>query len=240
MPLRCPGCRRLRCRAALNQAHRALRLAVGGEEGAADILAHHPQDHRLHARHQQDHGHGGGPARGRVAVLNSASMIVATAPIAPSAAIATPAKIASRSGASEKLVARFSHSRTSRVRRVVGAALRARQMPHLDAVDPLRHLHDQAVDVRIGAAIAGHRAHHQRRHAAERGQIQPSWLVQQPVGHPVGEPAAQVAPAGVLLGGIARVDHVPVAQPGMVVQAHDLLGRVLQVVVHGDDVSARA
>ena len=51
-----------------------------------------------------------------VSLRNSASMMVATAPIAPSAAIAAPANTASRNGASEKLVARFSHSRTSRVK----------------------------------------------------------------------------------------------------------------------------
>ena len=37
---------------------------------------------------------------------------------------------------------------------------------------------------------------------------------------------------------IARIDDVPVAQPRMVVQPHHLLGRVLQVVVHGDHVGA--
>ena len=47
---------------ALDHAHRALRLAVGRQEGAADILAKHAQDHRLHAGDQQDHRHRRGPA----------------------------------------------------------------------------------------------------------------------------------------------------------------------------------
>ena len=49
---------------------------------------------------------------------------------------------------------------------------------------------------------------------------------------------AEVAPAGVLLDGIAGVDHVPAAVARVVEQAHHFLGRVLQIVVHGDHVGA--
>ncbi len=51
-----------------------------------------------------------------VRLVDSASMMVATAPAAPISAIARPRMIATRKGASEKLVARFSHSSTSRRR----------------------------------------------------------------------------------------------------------------------------
>ncbi len=45
---------------------------------------------------------------------NSASTITTSAARKPTPAIAAPAKTAKRSGRMEKLVARFSHSRTSR------------------------------------------------------------------------------------------------------------------------------
>ena len=113
---------------ALDRAHRALRLAVGGQEGAADILAQHAQDHRLHAARPA-----GSPSSWRP---SRTACRAGTAPRRSSrrrrprraSAMAAPAKTASRSGASEKLVARFSHSRTRRAQRVVGAALGARQM----------------------------------------------------------------------------------------------------------------
>ena len=48
--------------------------------------------------------------------LVSASIIVATAPSAPNIAIVAPAYIANRKGASEKQVAKLSHSRTKRLK----------------------------------------------------------------------------------------------------------------------------
>ena len=46
------------------------------------------------------------------------------------------------------------------------------------------------------------------------------------------------APTGVLLDGIACVDDIPIAGSCVVEQANDFLRRILQVVIHGDDVSA--
>ena len=111
-------------------------------------------------------------------------------------------------------------------------------MHHLDAVDALGHLHDQPVHIGVGAAVPGDLGHHQRAHAAEGGQIEPLRLVEQRIRHLVGEAAAEVAPAFMLLFGVTGIDHVPMAEPGVVVQLHHLLRRVLQVVVHGDDIGA--
>ena len=41
-----------------------------------------------------------------------------------------------------------------------------------------------------------------------------------------------------LLDAIAGIDDVPVAEPRVIVEPDHLLGRVLQIVVHGDDVGA--
>ena len=76
------------------------------------------------------------------------------------------------------------------------------------------------------------------RDAAEAREIEARRLVDQPVGAPVGEAAAEIAPGRVLLLGIVGVDRVVVAVARMLEQARHLGRRVLQVVVHGDGIGA--
>ena len=183
------------------------------------------------------HRHRRGPA-GRRVVRDSASMIVATAPITPSAAIATPANTAIRSGSQREAGGEVEPQPHQPAQLVVRAPLGARQVPHLDAVDALGHLHDQPVDIRVGAAGSGlpsappartcsGTTTDKARAACPAASPPPCWRT-----------GCRGCASRHAASGVAGVDHVPAPQPGVVVQPHHLLRRVLQVVVHRDDVGA--
>ena len=112
-------------------------------------------------------------------------------------------------------------------------------MPHKQPVDVLGHLQDKTVDIRKRPVIAGDLARDKGAHAAEAREVEPLWLVEDKPGDPVGEAAAEIAPVGVPLLVVIGVDDLMAALLRVGEEALDLLRRVLQIVVHRDDVGAR-
>ena len=96
-------------------------------------------------------------------------------------------------------------------------------MVDLQSADILRHLEHQPVDVGEWPFVTRHDAlAHERRQTAEARQIQAGRLVDQVIGAPVGEAAAEIAPRRVLLLGIVGVDRIVVAVARMLEQAFHL------------------
>ena len=130
----------------------------------------------------------------------------ATIPAAPSVQARAPSRRAA--AAREKFTHALSHRRTQPPQRVGALARPPRLVPHLDRSDPLRDLQHQAVDVRIRPRVVDDLLRDERADAAEAREIEAVRLVERPVGHPVGEPAADVAPGRVLLVRVVAEDDV--------------------------------
>ena len=219
-------------------AHEILRLAVDGEEHAAEILADQPDDHELHARQHQHRHHQRRPALRRL-VRDDRLDDDDDGGQRPQRAEAQ----AEQRGEPQRHHREIEEHRQPQpdqpAQRVVRSTLDTRQMVDLQASDILRDLEDQPVDIGIRPLVARRDAlAHEGGDAAEAREIEARRLVDQPVGAPVGEAAAEVAPGGMLLLGIVGVDRVVVAVARMLEQALHLARRVLQVVVHGDGVGA--
>src|ERR1700730_4548629 len=104
-------------------------------------------------------------------------------------------------------------------------------MVDLQATDILGDLEYQTIYIGIRPLVARHDALAQESgDAAEAREIEAGRLVDQPVGAPVGETAAPVAPGRVLFLRIVSVDRVVVAVARVLEQARDLGRRVLQIV----------
>ena len=111
-------------------------------------------------------------------------------------------------------------------------------MTHLDGSNALCHLQDEAIDVRVRPGVGRHLLHNEGIHAAKTRQVETVWLVERPIGHPVGKPAADIAPHGVLLHPVVTEDHIEAGYPGLFPQALRFRRWILPIVVQVDDVGA--
>ena len=101
----------------------------------------------------------------------------------------------------------------------------------LQAADRQGELGEQAIDVGIGAGIAGGLSGHRPRDAAKAGEVEALGEIQQPLGGAVGEGTAQIAPARMALLAIVAVHHIKVVGAGVAPEPQGLLRGVLEVVV---------
>src|SRR3984893_175155 len=101
----------------------------------------------------------------------------------------------------------------------------------------VRDLQDQSVDIWKRTLIAGNLAHHEGAHAAKAGQVKAHGLFENEVRDTVGEAAPDVTPWRMTLLIIISIDHLLAVALGELQQALPLLRRVLQVVVHCNDMS---
>src|SRR6266404_2022856 len=110
-------------------------------------------------------------------------------------------------------------------------------MSHQQPIDIECDLQDEPIDIRKWALVASNLAHDKGADATKTGQIQTLGLVEDEISNTIGKAAAEVAPRRVLLIVVIGIDHL---SPGLLrksQQALHLLRGVLQVIVHGDDMS---
>src|SRR6266851_3147573 len=110
-------------------------------------------------------------------------------------------------------------------------------MPHQQSIDIVCDLQDEPIDIRKWALVASNLAHDKGADATKTGQIQTLRLFENEISNTIGKAAAEVAPKRVLLIVVIGIDHL---SPGLLrksQQALHLLRGVLQVIVHGDDMS---
>src|SRR5260370_24436788 len=108
-------------------------------------------------------------------------------------------------------------------------------MAYQQALQVVCHLEGEPVNVGEGPIVAGDFAHHESAHAAEARQVEALWLVEDKIRYPVGKAAGEVAPNRVPFLIIIGVDDLLARLLVESQQTRDLLWRVLQVVVHRDD-----
>src|ERR1700730_17453184 len=110
-------------------------------------------------------------------------------------------------------------------------------MPHQQPIDIVCDLQDEPIDIRKWALVASNLAHDKGADATKTGQIQTLGLVENEISNTIGKAAAEVAHKRVLLIVVIGIDHL---SPGLLrksQQALHLFRGVLQVIVHGDDMS---
>ena len=80
-------------------------------------------------------------------------------------------------------------------------------MSHQQPIDIVCDLQDESVDIWKRALVATNLAHDKGADATETGQIQTLRLVENEIGDTIGKATAEVAPKGVLLIVVIRIDH---------------------------------
>ena len=105
-------------------------------------------------------------------------------------------------------------------------------MVHAEAAVRLGHLGDQSINIRKRPGIAPHFSGDLRRDATETGQIKIPGFLQHQICHRIGEAAAEVSPAFVLLHCVFRINHIQSPATGVSHEAWHVLRGILQVIVY--------
>ena len=111
-------------------------------------------------------------------------------------------------------------------------------MVDLDAVQFVGVLKDQPVNVRIWAMVLTDLIDNKPRHTSERGQVKSAWFIKHYVSAKISKFTAKIAPERVLLLCIKGVDDILARRRGIFIKAFHFGRRVLQIVIHGNDMLA--
>ena len=76
------------------------------------------------------------------------------------------------------------------------------------------------------------------RHASERGQVKSAWFIKHYVSAKISKFTAKIAPERVLLLCIKGVDDILARRRGIFIKAFHFGRRILQIVIHGNDMLA--